>query len=210
MMRDCADAAMRDLLPDFVHGTLPAGERVRVAEHVAACADCAAEVGLIRSVRRTFSVATPTVNVVRIVAALPGAPAARARSGARSVVWRIAAAFGLVALGSLSVVLLRRAFEQAPVVASVPPDARVPGAPRAGPDALPAAKQVAVTPRAREIAAATPEDGLSFGGGLSDLTDEQLKALLLEIDGIQATPSVEPEVRTTPILPPRDGGSNAK
>jgi anti-sigma factor RsiW len=208
MMRDCQDAAMRDLLPDFVHETLSAGERARVAEHVASCADCAAEVSLIQSARKAFSAGTPAVDVARIVAALPVAPSVTPRRAVPSVAWRIAAAFGLVALGGLSVVVVRKAFVQAPVVATVPP-VRAPDESRPGPDA-PAAQQVPVAPQAREIAAAPHEEGLSFGGGLSDLTDEQLKTLLRAIDDIQATPNVEPEVQATPIIPPREGGSNAK
>lgn len=207
MMRDCPDAAMRDLLPDFVHGTLPAGDRVRVAEHVAGCADCAAEAGLIRSAHLAFGAAMPRVDVSRIVAALPLASSVPVARWGLSMAWRIAAAFALVALGSLSVVVLRGAFSDTPLAANRP--AASDSAPAgSGLDERPAAKQVRVAPRAVEIAAAAPE-GLSFGGGLSDLTDEQLQVLLREIDGLQATPTVEPEVHATPILPPREGGTHA-
>src|SRR5450759_5088733 len=99
MMRDCPDGAIRDLLPDFVHETLPAAERARVERHVAACADCTAEVELIRSARAAFVAIAPAVDVARIVASLPGAPSPSRRASASLAPWRVAAAFALVALG---------------------------------------------------------------------------------------------------------------
>lgn len=208
MMRDCPDGAIRDLLPDFVHKTLPAAERVRVDRHLAVCADCTAEVGLIRSARAAFVAISPAVDVARIVASLPGAPAQSRRVGAWPAPWRIAAAFALVALGALSVAALRGMFGGASEGAKT----AVPGviATRgAGPDSSPTAPQLPLTPRGREVAATHREDGVSFGGGLSDLTDDQLKTLLREIDALPATPSTEPEVHTTAILPLHEGGNNA-
>jgi anti-sigma factor RsiW len=208
MMRDCPDGAIRDLLPDFVHETLPEAERVRLARHLAGCADCAAEVELIRSARAAFDALAPAVDVARIAASLPGAPSPSRRGGARLAPWRIAAAIALVALGGLSVALLRGVF------GGVSDGARatvrgVAAIRRAGPDSGPGAKQVPLTPRGREVAATRPEDGVSFGGGFSDLSDDQLKTLLHEIDVLQATPSPEPEVQTTPIIPSHEGGYNA-
>jgi hypothetical protein len=208
MMRDCPDGAIRDLLPDFVHETLPAAERVRVERHLAACADCTAEVELIRSARAAFVAIAPAVDVARIVASLPGAPVQSRRGIALPAPWRIAAAFALVALGALSVAALRGMF------GGMSPGAKsaVPGviATRgAGADSGRGAKQVVIDPREREVAATGREDGVSFGGGLSDLTDDQLKTLLREIDALPETPSTEPEAHTTAIVPLHEGGNNA-
>ena len=41
-----------------------------------------------------------------------------------------------------------------------------------------------------------------------DLSDDQLDALMAELDGLDALPSAEPETHLTPILPP-DGGHGA-
>jgi hypothetical protein len=56
----------------------------------------------------------------------------------------------------------------------------------------------------------TPRATISFGGGLSDLSDDQLDTLMGELDGLDALPSAEPETHLTPILPPADGGHSAR
>jgi hypothetical protein len=50
---------------------------------------------------------------------------------------------------------------------------------------------------------------ISFGGGLGDLTDEQLDTLLGEIDALDALPTVEPETHLIPIIVPDEGGHRA-
>ncbi|HVZ77544.1 MAG TPA: zf-HC2 domain-containing protein, partial [Gemmatimonadaceae bacterium] len=74
---------MRDLLPDLLNGTLDAGARAEVEAHVASCADCRAELDMLRAIRRAAP--QPAVNVARIVSALPAPaqPGARRRGWAR-------------------------------------------------------------------------------------------------------------------------------
>ena len=69
-MMDCTNADVRDMLPDFAGGRLGATDRERVERHLEGCAECAAELSLLRSVARAIGRA-PAVNVARIVAALP-------------------------------------------------------------------------------------------------------------------------------------------
>ena len=69
-MFDCANVEMRELLADLAAGTLDDATRVRVERHVASCAECASELETLRLVRSAYA-ATPTVDVRRIVAALP-------------------------------------------------------------------------------------------------------------------------------------------
>lgn len=207
MRRDCLNGEMRDRLPDLVHETLSAAERERVAAHVASCSDCAAEVELIRAARRAFP--APAVDVARVVAALPGSPGnagAWWSGGFDGRAWRAAAAIALVAIGGLSVVALWGMFDRGTDAAKV--SSHVARTAQPGPDASPAAKQVPITSR-RVAAAFSGADELSFGGGLSDLTDDQLKTLLRELDALQATLSAEPEVHATPIVPLREGEDNA-
>jgi hypothetical protein len=47
--------------------------------------------------------------------------------------------------------------------------------------------------------------GLTFDGGLSDLTDKQLQTLLGEIDALDAKPNAEPESPVGHIVPVREG-----
>ncbi|HEX3868393.1 MAG TPA: zf-HC2 domain-containing protein, partial [Gemmatimonadaceae bacterium] len=108
-MIDCPNAEIRDRLPDLLHDRLSASERAMVMAHVDACAECRAELELLRGVQRTLMARTPRVDVGAIVAALPK-PGARSRDA--SVVsigerrrapwssWRAAAAITLLAVGA--------------------------------------------------------------------------------------------------------------
>lgn len=77
-MSDCESAEIRDLLPDYVHGTLSAEALRRVEAHIAECGLCSEEWALLRRLGGALS-AMPPVNVAAIVAALPPSPAMRPR-----------------------------------------------------------------------------------------------------------------------------------
>jgi anti-sigma factor RsiW len=208
MMHDCADGDMRDLLPGYVHGTLSAAERAMVAAHLESCADCAAEVELIETASRAFP--APKIDAGRIVKALPAAPRDARRGVAAGRAWRVAAAIGIVAIGAFSVIALRGFFRAAPrQAASVPAPAT--GTALATTDA-PHAPIVVDSPVHVNSppVASKPRSGISFGGGISDLTDDQLNTLLGELDALQALPSAEPETHLSPIVPMADGGHNAR
>jgi hypothetical protein len=68
-MVDCTRDDIRDLLPDLVHDQLGPAERARVEQHLVECADCAAELKLLRSLRAS-AFATPHLNVDGIAAAV--------------------------------------------------------------------------------------------------------------------------------------------
>jgi anti-sigma factor RsiW len=177
MMRDCADGAMRDRLPDFVHETLSAREHAAVAAHVAACADCADEVALIRSVRAAYPV--PAVDMSRVVASLPSAPGiARTmtpRWSARE--WMIAAAASFVLIIGTTVIALRG-------------DMRG-GLPGTGKGAAVGTHRSSVRPAGFSV------------GGTSELSADQLRALLNEIDSVSVLPSTEPEPARRPQIFPQ-------
>jgi len=203
-MRECPDGLMRDELPGYVLGTLSAEDRARVEAHVASCNACAAEVDLLRAVGAAYR--APAVDMAGIASAVRTATAV-ARSpepGARTFTFgfsfapaRLAAALVLLVSGLVAVVLWRRpdrslatAPEQTAPVVAVPapmPERGAPGAPARARDAI-------------EVAAA-PE--LSLGGGLSDLSNEQLRSLLAALDSLEASPRAEPEAIATPIIPDR-------
>ena len=74
-MTDCTNVLMRERLPDLLHERLDAAARAEVQAHLAACAECAAELTLLREARRAMQ-RVPVVDVARIVAALPAPTAA--------------------------------------------------------------------------------------------------------------------------------------
>ena len=209
-MHDCLDGEMRDLLPEYANGVLIAEMHGRVSAHVARCEDCAAEVELIRSISAAYS--TPKVDLARIIASLPSPTRQGNRGGSRfrAQQWRIAAGIAMIAIGGISVAVLRSTMHSASTAIAVPAPVAV--------QTPVASTSPAVQPSTpTELAQRTPQSTpvamgeLSFGGGLSDLSDAQLKSLLREIDTLDGAPSTEPEVHATPIVPafePSHGGGN--
>ena len=213
-MFDCADVEMRELLPELAAGTLDDATRARVQRHVATCAECASELETLHLVRSAYAVA-PTVNVQRIVAALPQpAPLAKhARVGhgvTRWIDWRVAAALTMISVGGLSLALVhRQSGEPAPrdSVAAVPTvdSQRVQPAERPVAGVSPSGAHDTTrpaNPAGRVTAAARPKAQLVFAGGMEDMDDASIKALLGaldELDHAPVAPSEEPD--PTPVLP---------
>ncbi|HVT38458.1 MAG TPA: zf-HC2 domain-containing protein [Gemmatimonadaceae bacterium] len=165
---------MRDLLPDFVNETLPERERAMVAGHVAACADCAAEIGLIRSARAAYP--APPVRVARIVAALPSAASIEHRRPRPPAPrrWLVAAAAAIVLVGGVTVLAHRDVGR---------------GGDRG-------------TLQSTASTAANGRRGIGSGGftigGESELNSDQLRSLLRAIDTVSVLPSTEPETSRHP------------
>jgi anti-sigma factor RsiW len=209
MIHDCTDGDMRDLLPDHVHGTLSAAMRSAVAAHLERCAECTAEVELIAAASRAFP--APSIDVDRIVRALPARVRVARRGTSARGAWRVAAAIGVIAIGAFSVVALRERFGAAQrQTASVPRAAETARQAVATPEPVPAVVGSPMRASSPSGSARPRGPGLSFGGGLSDLTDDQLGTLLGELDALDPLPSAEPDAHLTPIMPPADGGHNAR
>lgn len=174
-MTDCPNVEIRELLPDYLSGTLSARQREEVREHVTACDDCAQELTLLQLVREAYAGATPAVNVQAIVAALPRKSARPAMRSWRSrQAFQIAAAVSFIALGGISLAVARSFFDGNPTAATI--DSVV------------------------SVNTATATDGapaISFAGGVSDLGDEDLEALLSALESIEALPVTE---TTDPML----------
>lgn len=210
-MRECDNEDLRDALPGYVAGRLAGPDHARVAEHIAGCADCAAEAELLRVAHQVMMQDVPRVDARRIVAALPAPPRAvtgpvlvhsdagiaSAGRATRPVVqrparasgfrpmwtgWRIAAAVSTIAVGGLSVAVLRDL-----------------SATRHGPATVPAVvasaatRSAAATPGGDTEHIASADAGIALGGGLSDLSDVEMEGLLKDLDGIEASPSDEPD-----------------
>jgi Putative zinc-finger len=200
-MNDCPNADFRDQLPDLLHERLDATSRARVVAHVDGCAACRDELALLRRMNDTLLFATPRIDVARIVLAIPHASAvARGRRSWRS--WRVAAAVTILTIGGVSVAVLRRnapidrpidtsrfssAAHSESLLASIAESART-------------ASPMSVLP-----AAPTPESapGLAMTGRLGELTEAELKALLDDIEKLEAVPMVDPEPVGMTVTPSR-------
>jgi anti-sigma factor RsiW len=183
-MRDCPDAAIRDLLPLFVNGRLDDVERLRVESHLKGCADCDAEVELLRATVRAYDVAP--LDAAVIASRIPTARAARrGRPFYSQPLWRAAAAITIMITGTATMMLVNRPdFSTTDLTA---------GRPDTG-SAVAAPGTAAVTPEsAALVAIARPEKSISFGSNLSDLTDAQLEALLASVDKMDGSVVTDPE-----------------
>ena len=213
-MNDCTNADVRDLLPDLLHGRLDAAARASVEAHVAACADCAAELAVLRNLRSATG--TPKVDIASIVAALPAyrAPARRSWVG-----WRSAAAIAVIVAGASSVAVLQRGVPteiagvahsstvtlppRPPVVASthVPSTTgSVPtGQAHTGFDSTVGPSATLGQAPSAAVAVAAPRELAMGGGTLGDLDNRELASLLKDIESLDAVPSVD--VESTPVSP---------
>ena len=197
-MTDCPNADVRDLLPDLLHGRLDAGTRARVEAHVSTCAECAAELSVLRSLRDTMH-DVPAMDTAAIVAAIPSHARPRHRSW---VSWRIAATITVLLGGASSLLVLRNGADRYVDTARVTPAAvAVTRAPATGAPAVdvaaPRSPAVESTSRmqppaitSRTVVPAASRE-LAMGVSMSDLSDRELTALLKAIDELDAVPSTE-------------------
>lgn len=209
-MTECTNIAMRDALPDLASDSADARQRSLIEAHCDECADCRAELGTLRAVRGALSRAR-AVDVAAIVRALPAPPVAVAAAAGDTRVlsldaarvrrqavaptrswnasgWRrAAAAVALVAVGgaSLRMATIERAAERPVSVATAPAPSTVTAPPTQAAPPIVTAPPAAVARTGASVgsgARSAAPVGLSLAGGVSDLTDNQLRSLLVALD----------------------------
>lgn len=203
-MSECTNTEMRDLLP-LVASRGTAALAPGLEAHLAGCADCRDELALIEATRIALS-HTSAVDVARIARSLPAYRAAGGFADPKIVpiatrrrsapAWRIAAA-ALVLVGGATALAVRQASDITPAPATI---AGVEAAAPAGAESVgrasgsvPAAEPT--SSRAGSTAPATRAEGpqMTFGGGLDDLSEEELVALLAALDDENVLTPTEPE-----------------
>lgn len=182
-MREWTRDQMQDLLPDLLHGRLSAAEAAVLERAVAADPELAEELALLRVVRGAHRQA-PTLDLSRIVAALPTPPAsspvvpvvddlAARRAARRPMIStrfaRAAALLVVVGGGTMVTVFSGR------------------GTPTRTPAEPVAAESVAVGTGAMQ---------LQLGASTEELSVEQLRALEADIRALDGIPSEEPDAGT--------------
>jgi hypothetical protein len=193
-MNDCVNGDIRDVLPELVNGNLPAGDVARVQEHVRACADCAAEVDLLRTARAAMHLA-PTMDTARIAAAVQASTAQRlaARRAPAARIARIAGLSLVAVIGALGVWSLRD---------SSPAASNAPDAPAMAAVAPPDQPGVVEQAQPAESRAPRAPVQLALGGDMSQLGDDDLLALLDEVSALEAMPGEEPaSLAIEPLVP---------
>jgi len=205
-MTDCPNAEMRDRLPDLLHERLDASARAVVIAHVEQCDDCRAELMLLREASVALTSDVRAVDITSITRVVIGRTAGareptRRRAPSSWMDWRVAASIAVLAVGGASFAIVRA--RQQPVAAPVPAAVS-----RSVP--APVSEQVA-TDIQRPAVHATPTSAapanaeLSAAGGVGDLSDSDLRALLDDLQSIDAMPSAEPEPVTVRVAIPGSG-----
>lgn len=208
-MTDCVSAEMRDALPDLIHGRLEADRAAEVEEHIASCAECAAELELLRNVFASAPSA-PSMNVGRIASAIP-APARAQRSWVSPLI-RIAAVIAVVSAGALAINVGKRVTQPSGAAVTMPTS-------QASQPIRPAVSSEVVTvrpggPKAEQLhqpvksPTRVADVGLSLVGEVDDLSDERLVTLINEMDRMDAIPSAEPEAISPVVGDAKDSGAN--
>ncbi|HEX6059267.1 MAG TPA: zf-HC2 domain-containing protein [Gemmatimonadaceae bacterium] len=178
-MTDCPNAGMREMLPLLAAGRLDDEERRTIEAHLRTCADCRAELALVERVRATTA-RMPAVEVARVAAAVRGASRATRQLPSRATTWR---RWRVSAAAAAAVVLALLAYD-----GRTAGDPVTPGTTAAAP---------AGAASGGVGAGVSTEEGLSFGGGLADLSTDELEQLVASLDDIDLLPSADPR----PVAP---------
>jgi len=193
-VNDCVNAGVRDALPDFVNHRLSELDAVTISEHVESCADCRAEVAILRDVMNTRPLA-PIMNVDRLSVAIPAYAPLRPRSTGFPMrrTWALAAAAAFVAIGGWAITT-RTIDTSAPQVAATVP-VTAPSTASVPTTAAPVTTVAKSENTTKEVQVAS----LSLVGSTDDLSDSDLESLVAALDGIEAVPSAEPGSVTTTV-----------
>lgn len=187
-MHDMTRAHAQDLLPDLLHGRLSDGERADVERVIASDPDLAAELSVLQRVHAALS-ASPTVDMSRILAALPPSPArgsvisappladADDELATRRTVTRAPRSFALARAAAVLLVLGGGAVFGVRAV-------RAPDAP------------VASAAPGESLALREDPVQLGLGTPTDELTVDQLRALEQDIEALDGVPSAEPDAMT--------------
>jgi anti-sigma factor RsiW len=197
-MNECTENEIQEMLPDLLHGTLPADARARVDAHLASCEQCREDLEVLRAVK-SAAVFAPVIDIDRVVRQIPPyrmiVPAIERPAATRVVSWLVAASLAIVVIGGGSLVLARRDAPTArPAVVSTQSPAPIPVQPTAEPIAPSQTIVPGAQPHTHALALATDVEGLSDGS---------LQQLMSDMAQFDALPAAEPD----PVMPVDSGVS---
>jgi hypothetical protein len=186
-MNKCVEVEIQDMLPDLLHKSLDTSTRARVEAHVAACASCASELNVLRAVQAA-AVFAPRIDVDRVVGHIPPyraiRPVAPAPTRSRVVSWLVAASLLVVVAGGGSLLMIQQN-------ASVPRGTTIR---TSNPPVATLTPTVVNTVSSEDLAAAArPPHALALAAGVEELSDNDLRQLMTDMNNFDALPSAEPE-----------------
>lgn len=154
---------LRDRLVDLVHRTADAAAHTAWNDAVAADAELADDLAFLHEARAALTPAPRPVNVDAIVAAIPSYRPQPRFAASR---WRIAAAIATIAIGGTSLVVVQQSVRG-----------------NTGGEYAVVAETAMV---------ASDDLSITFGQGLTELSDDDVDALLSGLSDFDGLPSAEP------------------
>lgn len=198
-MNECVNAEVKEALPDLLNGRLSALDTATMNAHVESCADCRAELELLRQAK-TSALLAPRMDAAKIAAAIRPYPRVPAHVeparpvAARFRTLRIAAVAAIVAVGGLLWSVSSR--DNADPVARTAVNTASPADPAAAPAEIASPRAV---PDLAQKANETQVASLSLVGSTSDLSDADLELLVAELDAMESLPAEEPQSFTNTV-----------
>lgn len=195
-MNKCTDSNIQEMLPDLLHGTLPADARERVEAHLATCDECREDVEVLRTVK-TAAVFAPQIDVDRVVRQIPPyrpiVPATERPVSTRIVSWLVAASLAVVVIGGGSLVLMRQNVHHADRAIGGYTQMPQPPAPTESITVIPNSSRPGTT--AGTGVASTPPrtHALALAANVDDLSDGDLMQLMNDMSRFDALPASEPD-----------------
>lgn len=180
-MIKCTDSAIREMLPDLLHGTLPADAKGRVEAHLATCEECSEDLRVLRTIQ-SAAVFAPTIDVDRVVRQIPPyrtiVPPVLVPARSRRMSWLVAATLAIAIVGGGSLVVMRD---------NVPSDSTA---------VVTLRRSTEMATQPATVVAKTPESvtpALALAGDVDGLSDGDLALLMDEMTRFDALPASEPD-----------------
>ena len=202
-MNKCTDSNLQEMLPDLLHGTLPADARERVEAHLATCDECRKDVEVLRTVK-TAAVFAPQIDVDRVVRQIPPyraiVPVTERPASTRMVSWLVAAALAVVVIGGGSLVLMRpnAGNVQSSVASTQQPP---PPTPTESTSAVSGMRNGGTSVKTAVATAPPRPRALALAANVDDLSDGDLVQLMNDMSRFDALPASEPD----PVIPVDSG-----
>lgn len=216
-MNDCVMTEVRDALPDLAHGRLSELDTATMTAHVESCADCRAELALLREVRESAPLA-PAMDAARIASVLPpygGAAIVKHRPAepVRKSAWRYSllavSAAAVFVIGGLTFSSMKKQTDGGTSNVAASTTSLPVAAPSEGSSPIPDATEGVVAPAPATTTTSGPARtipsgekqvaSLSLVGGTQDLSETELETLLAELDGMDSIPAAEPQSVTLSV-----------
>jgi anti-sigma factor RsiW len=199
---DCINTEVRDALPDLLHGRLNALDTATMNAHVESCAECRAELALLREARAAAPMA-PSIDYAGMAQTIPAYRGAAISAPGRGFVRNNLRSIGLVAAGALIAFtgwsVSRSTLDDGAAVPSVAVVAPSPTASPITPSTAAPSTQTVAKSGNEATKKVTQVASLSLVGSTQDLSDADLEQLTHDLDQLDALPSAEPQSVTLSV-----------